>query len=103
MTERLEIKIEGTLPEKGKHAVLAAAEAMAEQFVKDFAENHAGIELAVSVKAIRPGKKAAPVADELKAEAAVQEARSGVNATPGNEATEPPILPNAHRPRHAAE
>lgn len=101
MTERLEIKIEGALPEKGKHAVLAAAEAMAEQFVKDFAEQHAGIELVVSVKAIRPGKKAAPAADELKAEA--QEARSGINATPGNEATEPPILPNAHRPRHAAE
>lgn len=58
MTERLEIKIEGALPEKGKHAVLAAAEAMAEQFVKDFAEQHPGIGLTANVRGVRPGKKA---------------------------------------------
>jgi len=57
MTDRLVIEITGTLPDKGKHAILAAAEVLADGFAIALRNEH-GVEAQVSVRAVRPGKKA---------------------------------------------
>lgn len=59
--DRLVIEITGELPEKGKHAILAAAEALAETLALELRQNHA-IDAVVSVRRVRPGKKGAIVA-----------------------------------------
>lgn len=53
--DRLHIEITGALPDKGKHAIMAAAEVAAEEMSQALSEKH-GIGLTVSVRAIRPGK-----------------------------------------------
>lgn len=58
MTDRLQIEITGDLPDAGKFAVLASAENRAKLLVVGFAEEYSDLKLTVSVKAIRPGKKA---------------------------------------------
>ena len=56
MTDRLVIEITGALPEKGKHAILAAAEVLADGLAIALRDEHE-VEATVSVRAVRPGKK----------------------------------------------
>lgn len=56
MSDRLVIEIAGALPEKGKHAILAAAEDLAEALAAKLKELHQ-IDATVSVRGVRPGKK----------------------------------------------
>lgn len=58
MTDRIVIEITGTLPEKGKHGILHAAEQAVEAFIKTFGETHTGLTLTATVRSVRPGKKA---------------------------------------------
>lgn len=60
MVDRLVIEMTGALPEAGKYAILASAEDMAKTFAADLGEAH-GVELTVSVRAVRPGKKAGAI------------------------------------------
>ena len=57
MTDRLEISISGDLPDARKFAILASAEESAKEFAAALTAKHPGIDLKVSVKAVRPGKK----------------------------------------------
>lgn len=70
MTDRLQIEISGDLPDDGNYAILASAEEAARKFAGDLATKHPGVDLAVSVKSVRPGKKSgtAPVAVARAAE-----------------------------------
>lgn len=53
--DRLHVEITGPLPDAGKYAIIAAAEAAMEEWVKGFSAQHK-IELTVSVRSVRPGK-----------------------------------------------
>lgn len=55
MTDRIVVEITGDLPDKGKHAILAAAESAAEKMAGELASTHDLI-LTVTVRSIRPGK-----------------------------------------------
>lgn len=55
MTDRLVIEIKGTLPEKGKHAIIAAAEVAAEKLAGDLGSAH-DVHLTATVRNVRPGK-----------------------------------------------
>lgn len=55
--DRLEITISGDLPDAGKYAILAAAEEAAKAFADNLMAKHSDLDLTVSVKAVRPGKK----------------------------------------------
>lgn len=57
MTDRLQIEISGELPDDGKYAILASAEEAVRKFASDLATKHPGVDLTVSVKSVRPGKK----------------------------------------------
>lgn len=82
MTDRLEIKLTGPLPEEEKYAILAAAQVAATAMAKQLNEDHK-IVLAVSVAPVRPSAGRGKVAA----------------AAP---APEPPSG-EAHTHRHAAE
>jgi hypothetical protein len=57
MTDRLVIEITGDLPDAGNFAILASAEDAAKDFASALAAKHPGVDLKVSVKAVRPGKR----------------------------------------------
>jgi hypothetical protein len=59
MTDRLVIEITGELPDAGKFGILAYAEEGAKTFAADLIQVYKDLELRVSVKAVRPGKKSA--------------------------------------------
>lgn len=61
MTDRLHIEITGNLPDKGKHAILAAAETAAEAMAAELSKAHE-VTLTAVVRSVRPGKKPVPVA-----------------------------------------
>lgn len=67
MTDRLVIEISGALPEDGKFAILASAEETVKETVATLAAKHEGLTLSGSVRAVRPGKKAAAPASEAAA------------------------------------
>jgi hypothetical protein len=56
MADRLVIEITGTLPEKGKHAILARAEELADKMVVELIQE---VLCVVTVRAVRPAKKSA--------------------------------------------
>lgn len=66
MTDRLVIEITGTLPDKGKHAILAAAEVLADGLAIALRDEH-DVDAAVSVRAVRPGKKSGAPAEPVVA------------------------------------
>lgn len=58
--DRLQIEITGELPDEGKYAILADAEAKANALVAELEKSHK-MELSVTVKAVRPSAKKAAV------------------------------------------
>jgi len=66
MTDRLEIKLGGALPEKGKFAIVGAAEAALQEFVANFQKEYE-IDLSVTVKVVRPGARKAATATAAEA------------------------------------
>lgn len=61
MTDRLQIEITGELPEDTKFGILADAQTRARALAEALNETH-GTTLTATVKSVRPGKKAAPIA-----------------------------------------
>lgn len=54
--DRLQIEITGNLPDDGKFAILAVAEERAKELAAELSDEHK-LDLSVSVRAVRPGKK----------------------------------------------
>lgn len=72
MTDRIVIEVSGDLPDEGKYAILASAEELAKKLAADLVAKHSGVDpdLSVSVRAVRPSKKAATPATVVQRRAA---------------------------------